>query len=77
MNALDVVTYSEATDHDRIRAVPLSNLSIEVGHFYMEDLLDGEDRIRTHFQRVMPWIKAATAAVDAPGGKPRVSGARR
>jgi hypothetical protein len=73
VNALDVVTYSEATDHDRIRAVPLSNLSIEVGHFYMEDLLNGEDRIRTHFQRVVPWIKAATDAVEAPGGKPRVS----
>ncbi|WP_223198412.1 SCO2522 family protein [Solihabitans fulvus] len=65
--------YSEATEHDQVRAVPLSHLSIEVGHFYMEDLLRGDDWIRGQFQRVAPWVAAATAAVDTGGAKPRVS----
>jgi hypothetical protein len=49
-------------------------LSIEVGHFYMEDLLNGEDRIREQFKRVAPWVATATASARAElGPKARVS----
>lgn len=73
MNTLDSAVYSEAAQQHQIREVPLSHLSIEVGHFYMEDLRNGEDRIRAQFTRIAPWIAAARATVDAGRGTPRVS----
>jgi hypothetical protein len=73
MNTLDSAVYSEAAQEHQIREVPLSHLSIEVGHFYMDDLRTGEDRIRAQFKRVAPWIAAARATVDAGRGTARVS----
>jgi hypothetical protein len=72
---LNSAAYSETTEQYRPRQLDLSHLSIEVGHFYMEDLLNGEDRIRAQFKRVVPWVKTATAAAAAELGnvKPRVS----
>jgi hypothetical protein len=71
---MDLTTYSEETNQDRARGVPLSHLSIEVGHVSMEALLNGEDRIRSQLQRVAPWVAAATAsAVTGKGNKPRLS----
>ncbi|WP_054815060.1 SCO2522 family protein [Nocardia arizonensis] len=66
--------YTEATEHARVSAVPLSHLSIEVGHFYMHDLTAGVDRIRAQFRRIAPLVKAFTeiAAVEF-GPNPRVS----
>lgn len=70
----DPATYSEATEQDEPRHQRLAHLSIEVGHFYMKDLLDGEDRIRAQFRRVTPWVQAAVAGVSAEvGPRPRVS----
>lgn len=75
MITLNSATYSETTEQYRPRQLQLSHLSIEVGHFYMEDLFSGEDQIRAQFKRVAPWVKAATAAAAAELGnvKPRVS----
>ena len=73
MNTIDSAAYTEAAERERVREIPLSHLSIEVGHFYMEDLLNGEERIRAQFHNVAPWIKAAAGTVNAGGGKPRVS----
>lgn len=74
MNPLDATTYSEATNQDRVQGIPLSHLSIEVGHFSMEDLLNGEERIRSQLQRVVPWVRAATDSVAPHGGiEPRLS----
>jgi hypothetical protein len=70
---LDADTYSEASAREYVRAIPLSHLSIEVGHFYMEDLLNGHERIRAQFQRIRPWVATATATVDTGSSKPRVS----
>jgi hypothetical protein len=72
---LNSATYSEATEQYRPRQLQFSHLSIEVGHFYMKDLLKGEDRIRFQFKRVAPWVAAATtaAAVELGDVKPRVS----
>ncbi|WP_322758939.1 SCO2522 family protein [Frankia sp. Cr2] len=71
MTALEVVAYSEASNQDNVRGVPLSHLSIEVGHFYMEDLPSNEERIRRQFQRLAPWATAAKKTVTAD--RPRVS----
>jgi hypothetical protein len=68
MNAPGSASYSEATEQDKPRQLQLAHLSIEVGHFYMEDLLNGEDRIRSQFARVAPWIGAATASAQAELG---------
>jgi hypothetical protein len=74
VNSLDSTTYSEATDQDRVRGIPLSHLSIEVGHFSMEDLLNGAERIRAQLQRVVPWSTAAATSVATRGGvSPRLS----
>jgi hypothetical protein len=71
---LDITTYSEEAFQDHARKVPLSHLSIEVGHLSMEALLNGEERIRSQFQRVVPWVTAATAsAITGKASKPRLS----
>ncbi|WP_019932742.1 SCO2522 family protein [Nocardia sp. BMG111209] len=44
--------YSETTDQVRVAGVELSHLSIETGHFYMKDLINGQDAIRAQFRRV-------------------------
>jgi hypothetical protein len=64
--------------HERIRGtavqnLPLSHLSVEVGHFYMEDLEGGEAPIRAQFERVRPWLNAAMGSVVSGDEKPRVS----
>ncbi|WP_406265051.1 SCO2522 family protein [Nocardia sp. NBC_00881] len=69
-----VAGYSEATERTRIAQVPLSHLSIEVGHFYMNDLNNGEERIRAQFRKVAPLVTAFTAAAKAEfGPRARVS----
>ncbi|MEV6325853.1 SCO2522 family protein [Nocardia sp. NPDC051787] len=69
-----VAGYSEATERPRVAQVPLSHLSIEVGHFYMNDLSNGADRIRAQFRKVAPLIPAFTAAAQAEfGPRARVS----
>jgi hypothetical protein len=71
---LDATTYSEETYQDHTREVPLSHLSIEVGHASMEALLNGEEHIRSQFKRVVPWVAAATAsAITGRASKPRLS----
>lgn len=67
--------FRETTAEPRTQSVPLSHLSLELGHFYMEDFEAGPDHLRRHFERVRPWVDAArTAAADRAGGKrPRIS----
>ncbi|GGS30980.1 SCO2522 family protein [Actinokineospora fastidiosa] len=75
MSSLDTPVYTEATAKPEPRQVALSHLSVEVGHLYMEDLLGGEERIRTQFRRVAPWLTAVrqAQAVELGGVKPRIS----
>ncbi|MFJ9045653.1 SCO2522 family protein [Streptomyces sp. NPDC102347] len=67
--------FRETTAEPRTQAVPLSHLSLELGHLYMEDFEAGAGHLRRHFARVRPWVEAARAdARDRAGGKrPRVS----
>ncbi|MFG3003686.1 SCO2522 family protein [Streptomyces calvus] len=48
---------------------------MEIGHLYMEDFIEGPDRLRRHFDVVRPWVEAVRAGtgVQLPGGRPRVS----
>ena len=65
--------FEERRGGTTVQNLPLSHLSIEVGHFYMEDLENGEEHIREQFQRVRPWYQAARASVVCGEEKPRIS----
>ncbi|GAA3887570.1 SCO2522 family protein [Saccharothrix violaceirubra] len=67
--------YSEASSRPEPRHLALAHLSVEVGHFYMEDLAGGDDRVRTQFRKVAPWLEATRSALaaDLDGVRPRLS----
>jgi hypothetical protein len=53
--------FREAAAERRVAAVPLSHLSIELGHLYREDFTAGLD-LQQHFARVAPWVNAGRQA---------------
>lgn len=61
--------YSEASEHHRVHGQWMSHLSIEVGHFYMEDLGRGPDRLRAQLLRVAPLVQAHLVAARAEFGE--------
>ncbi|BEK91939.1 SCO2522 family protein [Nocardia seriolae] len=66
--------YSEAGERNRVAGQPLSHLSIEVGHFYMDELVNGVDRIHAQLRKVAPIVeaqKAAAAEEFGPGARVR------
>lgn len=65
--------FSERSQGTVVENVALSHLSVEVGHFYMDDLENGEKPIFEQFKRVKPWLDAAVASVVRGEEKPRVS----
>ncbi|MFI7399437.1 SCO2522 family protein [Streptomyces sp. NPDC049541] len=67
--------FRETTAELRTQSVPLSHLSLELGHLYMEDFEAGPERLREHFAEVRLWVDAARAsAARRTGGKrPRIS----
>ncbi|MDR7273841.1 SCO2522 family protein [Catenuloplanes atrovinosus] len=69
------VTYSESTATPKVRSTPLSHLSIELGHLYMEDFAAGPERLRAQFRRVRPWAEALRRmeADSRPGQATRIS----
>jgi len=77
VRVVDAVTYSEETAAEHVRGIPLSHLSVETGHFYMEDF-DGDEavvheRIAGQFRRVAPLVTAARAMAVSGTSSPRVS----
>ncbi|MYX30944.1 hypothetical protein GTY75_30705 [Streptomyces sp. SID8381] len=67
--------FRETTAEPRTQSVPLSHLSLELGHLYMEDFEAGPRRLREHFAQVGPWVAAARTAAEARAGgrRPRIS----
>jgi hypothetical protein len=67
--------FREAGAESRVQSVPLSHLSIELGHLYFEDFADGPDRLRRHFEQVAPWVSAVRAIEQERLGdkRPRIS----
>jgi hypothetical protein len=68
-------SFSEATSEPRLRSVPFSHLSLEVGHLYAEDLEAGAAAVRRKFAVVAPWVKQARLSHQgtAPGRAARIS----
>jgi hypothetical protein len=69
------VSFRQSSAEVKIAQVPLSHLSIELGHLYMEDFKAGPEQLDRHFRRVAPWVEAARRSFEAESGKaaPRVS----
>jgi len=53
--------FLESSADFRVESLPLSHVSVEVGHLYMEDFVDGESAIRRTFAAAAPWVRAAQA----------------
>ncbi|GAA5195305.1 SCO2522 family protein [Rugosimonospora acidiphila] len=64
-------TFREASAQPRVEQLPLSHVSIELGHLYMEDYAAGIDGLRANFQRVAPWVEAARRACQQSIGDRR------
>ncbi|SHN46396.1 SCO2522 family protein [Cryptosporangium aurantiacum] len=69
MNAVEA-TYGEASARGKVDSLPLSHLSIELGHLYREDFRPGKDLV-DHFRRVAPWVESATRAFGSPSERNR------
>jgi hypothetical protein len=74
VTATDAV-FREASAELTIKQVPLSHLSLELGHLYREDFAAGADAVARHFSRVAPWAEAARRACEVrlPKGRPRIA----
>jgi hypothetical protein len=66
-------SFQEAAAELRLRSLPLSHLSIELGHLYFEDLDEGPARLRRHFELVAPWVAAAREILSPAPATPRIS----
>ncbi|MFD0350457.1 hypothetical protein ACFQ0M_39405 [Kitasatospora aburaviensis] len=56
-------------DHlPRPTAPSFSHLSLELGHFYRDDLAAGPERLREQFDRIAPWVDAARQVSAAQTG---------
>ena len=64
MTSADEV-FREASAERRVASVPLSHLSLELGHLYMEDFVAGPQYLRKHFQQFALW---ENKALDACAG---------
>ncbi|MFI5779749.1 SCO2522 family protein [Nocardia sp. NPDC051570] len=54
----DTQTYTEATEQPWIEPVPMSHMSIEVGHFYLNDILGDARHLKSEFRRMAPLVAA-------------------
>ncbi|WP_227980981.1 SCO2522 family protein [Nocardia spumae] len=54
----EVRGYSEASERPRIVPIDLSHLSIEVGHFHLNDITDDIDLVTAEFRRIVPLVAA-------------------
>lgn len=53
------IEFLESTADFKLESVPLSHVSVEVGHLYMEDFADGEGAVRRAFAVAAPWVRTA------------------
>ena len=51
--------FLETSAAEKVESLPLSHVSVEVGHLYMEDFLDGERAVRRAFATAAPWARTA------------------
>jgi hypothetical protein len=67
------IRFREHAQQTIIRGVRMSHLSIEVGHFYLNELTGDVKSIEERFRQVVPWIAAARASAVCGDKTPRIS----
>jgi hypothetical protein len=73
---LTEIEFRETSARHRTSSMPLSHLSIELGHLYAEDYRPGYQHLLRHFERVAPWAEQARETCRQqlpPKVKPRIS----
>jgi hypothetical protein len=50
--------FRESSADHKVDSLPLSHVSVEIGHLYMEDLAGGERAVQRTFAAVAPWVQA-------------------
>jgi hypothetical protein len=63
--------FVESSSDLKVDSLPLSHVSVELGHFYFEDLAAGEAAMRDTFATVAPWVSAAQTPRAIGCDKPR------
>ena len=66
------VDYEESHPVPPVPSVPLSHVSLELGHLYMEDLED-DDYLAKYFANVAPWVETVTTMGRWGDKRPRIS----
>jgi hypothetical protein len=61
--------FLESSADLKVESLPLSHVSVELGHLYMEDLARGEPALRDTFAAVAPWVRAAEVPRSVGSGK--------
>ena len=51
--------FLESSADFKVESLPLSHVSVEVGHLYMEDFIGGKGAVRRTFAAAAPWVRAA------------------
>ncbi len=49
--------FLETSAEFKVESLPLSHVSVEMGHLYMEDFIDGEGAVRRAFAAAAPWVR--------------------
>lgn len=62
----------ESSAERRMESLPLSHVSIEIGHLYMEDFARGPEAIRAMFTAAAPWVLAGQVPAAVGCAKPAV-----
>ena len=68
MTAVDV-SYDEVTRSTKVDAVPLSHLSVETGHLFLDDFAEGDRAIARQFEQAAPWLEAAGKRIHKRFGR--------
>jgi hypothetical protein len=66
------IEFLESSADLKAESLPLSHVSVELGHLYMEDLADGQNLLKNTFAAVAPWVRAAQTPQAIGCGKPTV-----
>lgn len=64
--------FQETSAEFRVESLPLSHVSVEIGHLYMEDFSDGEQAVRRAFAAAAPWVRTAQSPQAVGCGKKSV-----
>jgi len=64
--------FLETSAEFKVESLPLSHVSVEIGHLYMEDFVDGEEAVRRVFAAAAPWVRTAQTPQAVGCGKKSV-----